>query len=298
MKGASAATSDQAFPAGASLHGDVDDSALLRLADVSLAEFLRHLARYGGAVDEADGVLLFCGAHRQPNPYRNGVLCLEGPHAAADVLRRADRFFSRRRSGYAVWTREHADDELDAAAGEAAVRDLGRLPELVLDTLPDPGAPPEGIELRPASDERTRTDYLRVVADAWGFGSMPVALAADVFFAPESIDASNIVAFVAYYDDQPLSGAMCLVSHGVALGCQAATIRRPKPGQRLPRRTRGARGLAESCLFAALEVSFRELGASLSLCQTSQAGEPVWRAFGYRPLTSYGRYLLMPGASA
>ena len=49
---------------------------LFRLADLSLAEFLRHLARYGGAIHEEDGLLLFAGAHSQPNPYRNGLLRL------------------------------------------------------------------------------------------------------------------------------------------------------------------------------------------------------------------------------
>ncbi len=268
---------------------------LLLLADLSLAAFLRHLARYGGAIREEDGLLLFAGAHSQPNPYRNGLLRLSDQLSPDEVVRRADEFFSERRSGYAVWTREHADADLQAVVSGSAVRDLERLPELVLDELPSDLGPPEGVELRRALDPETRCDYVRVVADAWGFASMPLELAAKVFFDPASVDDPNIVAFVAYYDGLPLSGAMALVTHGVALGCQAATIRRPKPGQSLPRPDPSRRGLAESCLFASLEVAFEELGASRSLCQTSSAGESVWRNFGYRPLTGYGRYLLMPG---
>lgn len=297
VEGVPAPTTDPATLPGPRPADSAGERELHRLADVSLADFLRHLSRYGGAVEEEDGLLLFHGAHRQPNPYRNGVLCLEDELPARQVLERADRFFGARKAGYAVWTREHADAELDEIASRTASRDLERLPELVLFELPEPAPAPDGVELRAATDGRTRDDYLRVVADAWGFGSMPLELAAQVFFAPESIDAPNVVAFVAYYDDQPLSGAMCLLSHGVALGCQAATIRRPRRGQRLPRRAPGGRGLAESCLYAALEVSFRDLGASLSLCQTSKSGEPVWRTFGYHPLTSYGRYLLIPGAA-
>ena len=270
------------------------EADVLRLANLSLAEFLRHLARYGGSIREEDGLLLFAGAHSQPNPYRNGLLRLHDALPSDEVLRRADAFFSARGS-YVVWTREQADADLEALAAESAVRDLERLPELVLDELPDDLGAPEGVELRRALDPETRRDYLGVVADAWGFGSMPLDVAARVFFDPDSVDAPNIAAFVAYYDGVPLSGAMALVTHGVALACQAATIRRPKPGQRLPRHDPSRRGLAESCCFASIEVAFRELGASRSLCQTSAAGEPVWRAFGYRPLTSYGRYLLLPG---
>ena len=49
---------------------------------------------------------------------------------------------------------------------------------------------------------------------------------------------------------------------------------------------------------ASLQVSFGDLGARLSLCQTSKAGEPVWQKFGYRPLTSYGRWLMTPRPGA
>jgi hypothetical protein len=273
------------------------EEELLRLADLSLAEFLRHLARYGGAIHEEEGLLLFAGAHSQPNPYRNGVLRLDDQLPAEEVVRRADAFFSARQSGYVVWTREHADGDLEARVAGPAIRDLERLPELVLDDLPAYVAPPEGVELRPALDRQTCLDYLGVVADAWGFAAMPLELAAKVFFDPRSLDAPNVSAFVAYFDGVPLSGAMALVTHGVALGCQAATVRRPRAGHELPRYDPGRRGLAQSCLYASLETSFRDLGASRSLCQTSAAGEPVWQKFGYRPLTSYGRYLSMPAGS-
>jgi hypothetical protein len=267
---------------------------LLLLADLSLAEYLRHNARYGGTILEQDGLLCFAGAHPQPNPYRNGALVLGAGLAPKDVLARAEDFFSTvaRRTGYALWTREHADAELEAAVAD--LPQLERLPELFLEELPVEVPAPEGVEIRPVDDEQTRTDYLQVVADAWGMGTMPLDMAARVFFDPQSVDVPNVAAFVAYYDDLPLSGAMTFVTHQVALGCQAATIRRPKPGQRLPPPGPPGqrRGLAESCLWAALKVSFEDLGARWSLCQTSSLGEPAWRQLGYEPLTHYSRYLV------
>jgi hypothetical protein len=267
---------------------------LLVLADLTLAEYLRYLARFGGAVAEEDGLLLFAGAHRQPNPYRNGALRVSDAVSPETALRLAERFFGPRRSGYALWAREHGDDDLERTATESGLHELERLPELVLEGLPSYIPPPEGVEIRRAEDARTREDYLDLVADAWGMGSMPRAVAAQVFFDPDSLDVENVAAFVAYYEDMPLSAAMAHVSHGVALGCQAATIRRPKPGQRLPRA--GApgerRGLAQSCLWSALELSYGRLGAQLSLCQTSGLGAPVWIGLGYRPFTTYARYLV------
>jgi hypothetical protein len=264
------------------------------LADLTLAEYLRYLARYGGAVAEEDGLLLFAGAHRQPNPYRNGVLRLSEALKPQDVLRLAESFFGPRRSGYALWAREHGDGDLESTAEQAQLHELERLPELVLEDLPDYVPPPDGVEIRRAADARAREDYLDLVADAWGMASMPRAVAAKVFFDPDSLDVPNVAAFVAYFDGMPLSAAMTLVTHDVALGCQAATIRRPKPGQRLPRPgpPGESRGLAQSCLWAALELSYSKLGARLSLCQTSGLGAPVWLGLGYRPFTTYARYLM------
>jgi hypothetical protein len=267
---------------------------LLALADLSLAEYLRYLARYGGAVAEGDGLLLFAGAHPQPNPYRNGALRLSTALGTEEVLERAGRFFKTHRRSYALWAREHGDGELEEAARAAGLRELERIPELVMHELPAYLPPPEGVELRRASDERSREDYLHLVAAAWGMADMPREVAARLFFDPDSLAEPGVAAFVAYYDDQPLSAAMTYVSHEVALGCQAATIRRPRKGQRLPRPGRPGeyRGLAESCLWAALELSFSELGARLSLCQTSGTGAPVWLALGYEPFTSYARYVV------
>lgn len=278
-----------------------DRQELLGLADLTLAAYLRYLASYGGATHEQDGVLLFAGAHRQPNPYRNGLLRLDARLGPDDALALARRFFGERRSGFALWAREHGDDDLEAAAVGAQLRELERIPELVLDALPDYVPPPEGVEIRRASDPETREDYLTIVAEAWGMADMPREVAARVFFDPDSLDEPNVAAFVAYFDDRPLSAAMTYVSHEVALGCQAATIRRPKRGQRLPPPPpRGERrGLAESCLWEALALSFESLGARISLCQTSNLGAPVWLGLGYRPFTSYARYLVpVPAAAA
>jgi hypothetical protein len=94
---------------------------------------------------------------------------------------------------------------------------------------------------------------------------------------------------------------MTLVSHGVALGCQAATVRKiavppARSTSAVPASRR--RGLADGCLCAALERSYRELGAGLSLCQTSSLGAPVWRRLGYTPFTAYRRFFVPPARGA
>jgi len=270
---------------------------LCRLADLTLAEFARHLTRSGdtGTVHEEDGVLLFAGAHPQPNPYRNGAIRLS-PSARADVvLEQATEFFTQRGRGFALWASEHGDGDLVVEAERRRLASLETLPELVLYGMPDELPLPEGLEVRQATDEQTRRDYVQVVARAWGIGAMPHELASRVFFSPETVDAPNVAAFVAYLGGHPVSGAMTLVSHNVALGCQAATVRRlPVQPRRAPGPMTARRGLADACLCAALERSYSDLGAHFSLCQTSSQGAPVWRRLGYEPFTSYRRYFVPP----
>jgi len=275
---------------------------MLRLGDLTLAEFMRHLTRYGGTILEEEGLLLFAGAHPHPNPYRNGAIRLDARLDPEEVLARAGRFFTPRRRGYVLWVREHADDDLGRAAEAASLQVLEEpgLPEYYLAGLPQELPPPDGISLRSADDDRTRRDYVHVVADGWGMRGVSLELASSIFFDPESVNAPNVAAYVAYLGDVPVSGAMAFVSHGVALGCQGATVRRLDGGLQLPapkgERSR-RRGLADSCLCAALKRSFEELGARGSLCQASASGASVWTRLGYRQFTSYRRYLARPVTS-
>ncbi len=93
-------------------------------------------------------------------------------------MRLADDFFGARQSGYALWAREHGDGDLERTAEQEGLHELERLPELVLEELPDYLPPPEDVEIRRAQDVRTREDYLDLVADAWGMASMPREVAA------------------------------------------------------------------------------------------------------------------------
>ncbi len=274
--------------------GPLDREQLLALSDLTLADYLRYLARYGGEVEDAAGLLLFAGAHPQPNPYRNGVLRIDDALSAEEVLARADAFFGPRRRSYALWVREHGDGDLERLARDTGMRELERLPQLVLRELPEYVAPPEGVELRRADDERTREDYLGLVANAWAMADLPRAIAARVFFDPESLADPGAVPFVAYFDELPVSAAMTYVSRDVALSCQGATIRRPAPGQALPRtRTEGpSRSLAACCCWEALKASFDEHGVAVALGQTSRLGAPVWAGLGFRPISSYARYVV------
>src|SRR5258708_32823747 len=87
------------------LRSDRDPGELGLLTDMVVAEFIRHLARWGGTVLEEDGLLLFRGPHAHTNPFRNGALCLTTELEPAEVIARGQEFFGVRRSSSVLWPR-------------------------------------------------------------------------------------------------------------------------------------------------------------------------------------------------
>src|SRR3954453_4782167 len=82
---------------------------LIRYGDLTLAEFFRQNARYGpgSRLLEEDGLVLFAGAHPQPNPYRNGALRLDHRLGAETALERAVRFFAPLKRTFVFWVPSH-----------------------------------------------------------------------------------------------------------------------------------------------------------------------------------------------
>ena len=263
---------------------------LLRLADLTLAEFFRQLARYGpgSRIQEQDGLVIFAGSHAQPNPFRNGAIRLDDRLPAQEALTRAERFFAPLKRSFVFWVRDREPD-LDAlcrSRGMELVEPDG-LPELYLDGPPPSLKPlPDDVTLRRTTDPEVRRDYVDVVAAGWGMDGVGTELASQIFFHPDSMGDPNVAAFVAYVDGKPASGCMALLSHGIAVGGNGATV----PWAR-------RRGLAEMCYAASLEVAYEEFGIRGSVCQSSPSGAGVWARMGYKPLTRYMRYIGKPSVA-
>ena len=264
---------------------DRDD--LLRLADLTLAEFFRQLARYGtgSRIVEQDGLVLFAGAHAQPNPFRNGAIRLDRRLSAAEALDRAEAFFAPLRRSFVFWVRE-SEDDLEALCRLKAMElvEPDGLPELYLEGRPPPLKPlPDNIVLRRTDDPEVRRDYVDVVAAGWGMEGIDISVASEIFFHPDSMGDPNVIAFVAYLDGKPASGCMTLLSHGIGVGGNGATVAWAR-----------RRGLAEMCYAASLQVAYDDFGIRGSVCQSSPSGAGVWGRMGYKPLTHYLRFIGKP----
>jgi GNAT superfamily N-acetyltransferase len=256
--------------------------------DANLAAYLRHLATSaaGGVVAEEPGLLLFAGGHNYPGAYTNGVIrCGALRRAARDVLESARRFFGARRRGFAVWVREHADGDLEAAAREAGLWQRPPLqgnPGIAIDhRLPDPVLPPRTRLHRVSTDAAAR-DYLGVVAAGYGVGDVPLQTMEAILFSLASLRSPRVAAFVAYRDGRAVSGCMAYVADGAA-GLQWGATRPEARGS----------GLGTATFTAACNAGF-DLGAACATGQSSAVGTPIWVRAGFEVVTRYRRYLASP----
>lgn len=266
-----------------------DRAELLRLADLTLAEFFRQGARYGerARIVEQDGLVLFAGPHPHPNPFRNGAMRLDHRLSASEALKRAEQFFAPLNRSFVFWVRE-ADADLDelCRSRQMELLEPEGLPELALEGPPPPIPElPPGTVLRRADTPEVRRDYVNVVAEGWGMGGISTELAASIFFHPDSVADPNTIAYLAYVDGKPASGCMVLLAYGIGVGGQGATVSWAR-----------RRGLAEATYAACLEAAYNEFGIRGSVCQSSPSGQGVWTRMGYRPLTRYMRFVGRPAS--
>lgn len=248
---------------------------LIELSDLNFAEAMRDLARRaGGAVLDADGLMLFAGGHPLP-VLVNGVLRTGSGPAAAEVLEHARAFFAPRGRGFSVLIRAHADADLVAAAQAAGLLGLGEMPALVLDHRLADAVPPPGVDLRPVTSAEDVAGYGEVMSAAYATYGMPLDVMPGMLNRLETLCAPHIVSFLARLDGRPVAGAMTVVTHGVAGVYWVGTT----PEAR-------GRGLAELCTRAAGNAGF-DLGGRIASLQASPMGDPVYRRMGYFEVTRY-----------
>lgn len=263
----------------------VDVDEILWLADQNIGEFIRHTSRAGedSSILEESGLLLVAGSHPNPSPYRNVALRLTDTYPAADAIERADEFFAERGRGYVLWVRAHADRELDEIAQRRGLRLLEEpgLPQLFREGCPEPGQPGPGVELKWATDDATRRDFLMVNADAWGMSGAPFDIIRSALFEPASLDAPNVAAAIAYVDGAP-AGTCMVINYpfhvtGGYWGATAGWARN--------------RGLHDLTTRAVFNAGFA-LGAKVAVCQNSPGAARNLERMGLRQVSHYRRYVV------
>jgi hypothetical protein len=295
---------------GRDLSRAADQSTMERLVDPSvsrdapldgadvLPRWNRNLAAYvelladaaaGGEWVEADGAVLFAGAHAYPGTHTNGVLRLSDELPAADLLARADAFFAPRRRSYTVWVRDAWDADL-----EAALRDRGfqlHPPEHGMPAFAtarpfreaDHPVPPEST-MRRVEEARSAVDFLTVTGKAFGMDVAPKVLA-QIFFHPKTLLDPRVEAFVGYLGDTPVACCLTFTEHDFAGIYSAAAV----PAAR-------GRGLARATIRAAANAGLAR-GASYTGGTSSDAGAPLWVRMGCEVFAHWRRWYGRPSGA-
>jgi ribosomal protein S18 acetylase RimI-like enzyme len=261
----------------------MDPSTLLSLADLNLLEFNRESARAtrNGLVHEEGGLVFFAPGHRFPVG-STGVMRMDPTVPAGEVIARAREFFAPRRRGYTFCLMEHRDGDIVAALESASISRFGNSPGMVVEhRLPDV-APPAGVTFAQVQDAASARDFGLVSGSAYATLGMPPKIAHAQFEDDRMLSQPHVAAFVARLDGAPVAAAMTLVTHGVAGVYWVGTT----PEAR-------GRGLAEACTRLTTNAGI-DRGARIAALQASVMGEPIYLRMGYREITRYPWYVVMP----
>jgi GNAT superfamily N-acetyltransferase len=192
-----------------------------------------------------------------------------------ELFAAARRFYSSRGAPFSIWTRAHADGELEAALRGRGFDTFTTMPGMAL--LADPGTrcEPRDLEIRAATDDAGRRAYLEVTAAAYSTYGAPPAYAEDAFAALESVCAPHLQGFVGYVAGAPVAAAAVYVTHGVAGIGWVGTV----PEQR-------GHGYAEAVTWTAIREGLRR-GATFANLQASPMGRPIYERMGFITPTEY-----------
>ena len=171
--------------------------------------------------------------------------------------------------------REEVAPGLAEACESAGLVEHWRLPLMVLDPIPATApATVDGLEIAPV-DESTVEAYGDVLSA--GFG-MPRDLAATVLGAPLLLDTPGFTGFLGTLDGEPVGASGVFVTGETAGVYNVATVE-PARG----------RGVGAAMTWAAA-VAGRHAGATRSVLQASQQGEPVYARMGYETPVRYRQF--------
>ncbi|MBI5506462.1 MAG: GNAT family N-acetyltransferase [Deltaproteobacteria bacterium] len=261
----------------------MDDPSLLQRADLNFVEFNREGARWaaGGIVHEEDGLVFFVPGHRFPVGF-TGVMRSDPALPARAMIDRAGVFFGPRGHGYTFCLMAHRDADVAAALEEGGISVFGNSPGMALDAPLPEAALPADVTIQRVTDAAGAAAFAAVSGAAYATYGMPARIVLAHFADHRFFTQPHVAAFVARVDGEAAAAAMVMVTHGVAGVYWVGTTPQAR-----------GRGLAEACTRVAGNAGF-DMGAKVAALQASVMGEPIYRRMGYREITRYPWYVVMP----
>jgi len=260
----------------------MDRDELILLGDLNYIEALREQTRScGGTIIEEEGVTLLQGPG--PHPILNYGIRLDPAVDERTTIGLMGDFFGALRHGFTlVLLNSNDEDALGDMAKRAGLVDLLSPPEMVVEKpLPERDLP-SGAELRKVRDEKGLDDFRQVAAEAWMTYGIPSQVTETIFEDEDLLFAPHCEAVVCYERDRPVSGALMLLSHGIAGIYWVSTVSSAR-----------GKGYAEASTRWVTNRGFA-LGARAVSLQASPMGHPIYKRMGFTELATYRLLAALP----
>ncbi|RPJ63611.1 MAG: GNAT family N-acetyltransferase [Dehalococcoidia bacterium] len=259
----------------------MNERALLRLADLNMAEFWSESAKWipDTEVIESDGTVFINSGIDFPGCSAVINLSEGADENPADFIARSKAFFSGKKKGFSLLLRGHCDQHIIQHCKDQKVFLVADEPGMVLDAKATGGAPPEAAVLRWVDSQMQLQSYREVVAEAFTDLLFPREMSEAYFADARRVLNPFSVMAVIYLGGQPASAAMAMLSHGIAGVYWVGTSKEAR-----------GKGLAQYCVREVSNAAF-DMGARKVVLHASKFGAPVYPKIGYREFSNYPHFI-------
>lgn len=251
------------------------------MCDLNFAESIRETARWTAESEivESNDLLLVAGPDNSAATNFTIRLHRSSFPDARTMLDTCASFYSEREHDYSLYVRRHADADLEEALKSAQLMRIFDLPVMIIDRPLKPPQLPDQAKLLTVTDIQGASDFVSILMDSYRDLGMSEDSGFSTYKTPERILQPHCYYSIAYYNDQPASGAMLLYSHAIAGIYWVGTTKEAR-----------GRGLAAACVSAVVNEAMNR-GISHVVLQASKFGEPVYRRLGFSEITRYLQYM-------
>lgn len=248
------------------------------LADINLRDSIKHQIRSleNVKIYETENYMIYSIGVESTDAHLNGALCLNDDYAE-EMLKKADDFFKDLGLDYTVWVRDHADFKLEELLKNRDLhprRTPGSAVMAIEERIRDVDLP-EGFKVKGVNNKGDIKNFARVTKEAFEKTDVEIE---KMFETEETLIHDDIIAYVIYKDDEPVSAVLTVISEEVAGIYWVGTVE-----------TARGQGLGSFVTQISTNAGF-DSGKNLVILQASEAGERVYTKLGYQTITRYRTY--------
>lgn len=226
---------------------------------------------------EEEGYIIFSIGIDSLDGHLNGGICLDDSKAE-EFLGKIQNIFTPLKRGYAVWVREHDNNNLEALLKHRGLKPL-REPGtscMVCSEKIEKVKIPNGFKLRVIETNKEVEDLASVIAESFDKSEE----AAKVMFNLRMISNPRAKAIVVYEKatEKPVAAATTVLSGNTAGIYYVGTLEEYR-----------GRGLGAFIAQESSNIGF-DAGAELLILQASELGERVYKKLGYKGISHYRSY--------